>query len=213
MGGRDGSRRSSGASEGIGDRPGKQKESRGQKTFLIKRREKMASPLIIKILNRSSLCFASGNVQKFRPNEVWKKELRRTQMCRRWSFEGLFWKDLPSREGCFGCLGFWMEVLGSGEVGSGLIPRGTGPRASWSPSWVKGETSALHIRLSGARRHPSGHDSVSKHQNGRVYLSGGPGSEPPPLHTHTHRGRLAVNASRTTYVRDVQGHLGKIKHA
>lgn len=50
-------------------------------------------------------------------------------MCRRWSFEGLFWKDLPGRAGCLGCLGSWVEVSGSGEVGSGLIPRGTGPRA------------------------------------------------------------------------------------
>lgn len=37
-----------GASEGIGDRPAKQKERRGRKTFLIKRREKMASALIMK---------------------------------------------------------------------------------------------------------------------------------------------------------------------
>lgn len=33
---------------------------------------------------------------------------------------------------------------------------GTGPRASWSPSWVKSETSALHIRLFGRGGIPAG---------------------------------------------------------
>lgn len=37
-----------GASAGTGDGPAKQKERRRRKTFLIKRREKMAAPLIIK---------------------------------------------------------------------------------------------------------------------------------------------------------------------
>lgn len=49
MGGRDGSSWSFTVSEGIGDSPVKQKETNGQKTFLIKHRGKMASQLIIKV--------------------------------------------------------------------------------------------------------------------------------------------------------------------
>lgn len=62
MGGRDGNSWRLSVSEGIGDSPVKQKGRNGQKTFLIKRREKMVSLVIIKegeILNwvEANFCF------------------------------------------------------------------------------------------------------------------------------------------------------------
>lgn len=49
MGGRDGRTWSFSVSEGIGDSPVKQKEANGQKTFLIKHRERTVSLAIIEV--------------------------------------------------------------------------------------------------------------------------------------------------------------------